>query len=97
MGVGANNQKAQKPLEEVTLNMADCPNPENNFKDWLKYQKSNWRRIRKDLKAEKQLVTKGPSGLGKMRPKLVDETPELVPLLDRPQVCRPQQPCYVVL
>ena len=66
MGVGANNQKAQKPLEEVTLNMADCHNPENNFKDWLKYQKSNWRRIRKDLKADKQLVTKGPSGLGKM-------------------------------
>ena len=46
--------------------MADCPNPENDFKDWLKYQKSNWRRIRKDLKSDKQLVSKGPSGLGKM-------------------------------
>eukprot|EP00347_Sterkiella_histriomuscorum_P016015 403354822 len=34
----------------------DCPPPEDNFKDWLKYQKSNWRKIRKDIKEEKQVI-----------------------------------------
>ena len=38
--------------------MNNCPLPEDNFKDWLKYQKSNWRRIRKDIKSDKKLVPK---------------------------------------
>ena len=38
--------------------MEDCPLPENNFKSWLKHQKCNWRRIRKDIKSEKKLVPK---------------------------------------
>jgi DNA polymerase epsilon subunit 1 len=56
--VKSDKQVPQKALVEEDLNIEDCPLPENNFKDWLKYQKSNWRRIRKDIKAEKKLNTK---------------------------------------
>ena len=44
-----------KPVEE--LKMENCPLPENDFGSWLKHQKSNWRRIRKDMKTEKKVVT----------------------------------------
>lgn len=69
MNVGSTKAiKAEAPEE---LKMEDCPLPEENFKDWLKYQKSSWRRIRKDLKSEKKVVnqrgvagSKFGSGLG---------------------------------
>mmetsp|Transcript_6901 Transcript_6901/g.9544 ORF Transcript_6901/g.9544 Transcript_6901/m.9544 type:complete len:128 (-) Transcript_6901:1237-1620(-) len=44
-----------EPVEE--LKMQDCPAPEEDFKSWLRHQKSNWRRIRRDLKSEKKVVT----------------------------------------
>ena len=69
--VNAGSTKAIKAEAPEELKMEDCPLPEENFKDWLKYQKSSWRRIRKDLKSEKKVVnqrgvggTKFGSGLG---------------------------------
>jgi hypothetical protein len=34
----------------------DCPSPEENFGDWLKYQKTNWRKIRKTIKDDKKVI-----------------------------------------
>ena len=51
------NQLALKQKEaNKYAQIENCPNPEENFTDWLKYQKTSWRRIRKDLKDEKKLV-----------------------------------------
>ena len=38
--------------------MEDCPDPSNNanFRDWIKYQKTSWRRIRQNFKENKQIV-----------------------------------------
>jgi len=46
--------KALASKEE--LKIEECPVPEEDFGNWLKYQKSNWRRIRKDLKTEKKVI-----------------------------------------
>ena len=37
VGVKSDKQLPQKPQVEEELNMADCPLPEDNFKDWLKF------------------------------------------------------------
>ena len=45
-------QKEANKYEQIE----NCPSPEENFTDWLKYQKTSWRKIRKDLKEDKKLV-----------------------------------------
>lgn len=47
--------------------MEDCPDPQTNFREWLKFQKQNWRKIRSDLKLHKQIqrdVTMKPEKKG---------------------------------
>jgi hypothetical protein len=39
--------------------LEDCPSPEDNFKDWLGYQKANWRKIRKMMKNDKKVIKTG--------------------------------------
>jgi hypothetical protein len=34
----------------------ECPSPEEDFSEWLKYQKTNWRKIRKDIKEDKRVI-----------------------------------------
>lgn len=51
---------AVPPPEE--LKIENCPSPDEDFPEWLKFQKSNWRRIRKDLKAERN-VAQGASSV----------------------------------
>lgn len=36
--------------------MAQCPKPQDDFGEWIKYQKSNWRAIRRKFKTKKQVV-----------------------------------------
>ena len=54
---------AKVPATVEDLKIQDCPAPDEDFSSWLKHQKSNWRRIRKDLKTEKKLIaTRGVGG-----------------------------------
>ena len=39
----------------------DCPSPEEDFSEWLKYQKSNWRKIRKIIKEDKKVIPQSVS------------------------------------
>lgn len=68
LGGGGPSAKQTKIVEEE-LKLEDCPSPDADFGSWLKHQKSNWRRIRKDLKTEKKVVAQrggdvGPQKLG---------------------------------
>lgn len=48
----------ERKCQEMYSKMEDCPEPstDSNFKEWMKYQKQNWRRIRQNFKAKKQIV-----------------------------------------
>ena len=46
-------QKQKAP--ELHEAMQDCPAPEENFPNWLRYQKSNWRNIRRQTKQGKSV------------------------------------------
>ena len=60
--VGANKLNfAQGPAkikaeEKEELKMENCPTPDEDFGKWLTFQKSSWRKIRKDLKSEKKVI-----------------------------------------
>lgn len=45
--------------------MEECPDPSNdaNFKEWMQFQKQNWRRIRQNFKAKKQVVATSAQSL----------------------------------
>jgi hypothetical protein len=45
---------SQKPV----LTLEGCPPPQQDFGNWLKHQKANWRGIRKQFKSEKGIVKK---------------------------------------
>jgi len=47
----------EKPQQEV-LDFKQCPDPDTDFKSWLKHQKLNWRSIRKELGTEKKIINK---------------------------------------
>jgi DNA polymerase epsilon subunit 1 len=55
-------QKKQKEeanrSKEKYSKIQDCPDPSvnGNFKEWFKYQKQNWRNIRRNFKENKQIV-----------------------------------------
>ena len=36
--------------------MSKCPKPQEDFGEWVRYQKSNWRAIRRKFKAKKAVV-----------------------------------------
>lgn len=55
-------KKTIEPTVPEELKIEDCPEIEENFGDWLKHQKSNWRRIRKDLKTEKKVAQRSTAG-----------------------------------
>jgi len=50
--------------------MQDCPDPavDENFGEWMKFQKNNWRKIRQNMKENKSVVPstekKSTAGLG---------------------------------
>ena len=46
-------KNAAKEKEAQYSKIEDCPSPEEDFSEWLKYQKSNWRKIRKIMKDDK--------------------------------------------
>lgn len=43
-------------VQDKFAKIEDCPPVEENFNDWLKYQKSSWRGIRKMFKNEKRVI-----------------------------------------
>jgi DNA polymerase epsilon subunit 1 len=45
-----------KEKENKYAKIEDCPSPEEEFSEWLKYQKSNWRKIRRIMKDDKQVI-----------------------------------------
>ncbi len=49
-------KNAQKDAEAKFSKMEDCPNPDEDFGTWLKYQKTNWRKIRKMMKDDKKVI-----------------------------------------
>ncbi len=49
-------KNAAKEKEAQYSKIEDCPSPEEDFGEWLKYQKSNWRKIRKIMKDDKQVI-----------------------------------------
>ena len=48
-------ERISKADEE--LNVKDCPLPEEDFGNWLKFQKSNWRKIRKNFNQDKKVTS----------------------------------------
>jgi DNA polymerase epsilon subunit 1 len=36
--------------------LEDCPPPDEDFGEWLKFQKTSWRRIRKNFKEDKKVI-----------------------------------------
>ena len=50
-------KNAAKEKENKYAKIEDCPSPEEDFGEWLKYQKSNWRKIRKIMKDDKQVIS----------------------------------------
>jgi hypothetical protein len=44
------------PVVNKFESIEECPSPEDDFGQWLKYQKSNWRKIRKLMKDEKKVI-----------------------------------------
>lgn len=36
--------------KEKYSKLAECPDPNDNFSEWQKYQKQNWRKIRQNFK-----------------------------------------------
>jgi hypothetical protein len=49
-------KNAAKEKEAQYSKIEECPSPEEDFSEWLKYQKSNWRKIRKIMKDDKQVI-----------------------------------------
>jgi DNA polymerase epsilon subunit 1 len=55
-------EQKQKKLEMQTQRekyskMENCPKPAEKFGEWMKYQKQNWRKIRKNMKENKEVVS----------------------------------------
>lgn len=46
----------QQEMQNKYGKIEDCPNPEEDFGEWLKYQKTNWRKIRKMMKDDKKVI-----------------------------------------
>lgn len=61
-GTGKPKNALQPAAVVEEFKVEDCPLPEDNFGDWLMFQKRNWRRIRKDLKTEKKVAQRGAAG-----------------------------------
>ena len=57
--VNIGQKSAQEASAPEELKMENCPAPEEDFGDWLRHQKSNWRRIRKELKTENKVAQRG--------------------------------------
>lgn len=59
---GAKVKEAQAQKAAISEKQAkyakieECPSPEEDFGEWLKYQKSNWRSIRKTMKEDKKVI-----------------------------------------
>ena len=51
---GALNQDS-KALEKYS-NIEDCPLPQEDFKEWIKFQKQNWRKIRSNFKTHNKII-----------------------------------------
>jgi hypothetical protein len=51
-------QEEQRKSKEKYSKMNECPDPSNDtqFGEWMRYQKTNWRRIRANFKEHKQIV-----------------------------------------
>lgn len=57
-------QEEQRASKEKYAKMTECPDPSNDtqFGEWMRYQKTNWRRIRKNFKEHKQIVHPAEKG-----------------------------------
>ena len=51
-------KEVNRQSKEKYSKINECPDPSvnANFGEWIKYQKQNWRRIRRDFKEHKQIV-----------------------------------------
>ena len=60
--------KAKEKQQAEVLNMDDCPRIEENFSEWLRYQKSEWRRFRREgvqQPAVEGSLRSAPTGAGR--------------------------------
>jgi hypothetical protein len=52
------SKEAARVSSEKYSKIEDCPDPSdpNNFTEWIKYQKQNWRKMRNKLKQGNSMV-----------------------------------------
>ena len=59
-------KKAEAPANPY-LEIEKCPKPQDDFNEWIKFQKTNWRQIRKKFKAKKDIIDHKMQDMGTLQ------------------------------